>query len=50
MRFVCVTIAVGIVAFCSTACRQFVLEQSQKGGKKRSFFGSLFGAKQKEKN
>jgi serine/threonine protein kinase len=40
----------GKLVFCSTACRQFVVEQSQKSGKKRSFLGSLFGGKQKEKD
>jgi serine/threonine-protein kinase len=41
--------AEGKLVFCSTVCRQFVMQQSQKSGKKRSFFGSLFGGKQKDK-
>jgi serine/threonine protein kinase len=42
--------AEGKLVFCSTACRDFVLDQSRKSGKKRSFLGSLFGGKRREKD
>ncbi|UCG52141.1 MAG: protein kinase [Candidatus Latescibacterota bacterium] len=38
----------GRLEFCSTVCRQFVLEQKQKRDRKKSFLGSLFKRRQNQ--